>query len=790
MKKKLVHLFFAALMVVGAVGCKEREQSELEFSSMQDTAYVTGCITYSLGQDTLSDDYVAEVIKPAVGRKIYVDVPLSSYTSGAQGNKIFTGIVDELGNVSIAIPVKSNGISGATLRYEEFTAERAEYLKMENGKPVFEVRMNKFETPSAIASLPTLMPGTNSIGKEEELRYVPTVIDMKSYAETAVYSGTLLLPYEVSYRTGAYKPAAACNVEITIKDGEDVEEVGYSDAPEFTYGCTTNENGAFSLNLPIKNLRDGFYVVDAMIVPLGEEKFTHYVDVTGKSIELSGVYKLREELLLNSAIKNIVEGVECAIGTRTLKFIPNYTNGITNPILPQAWSDNLAGWVFGEQQFAAMNATAKLSGTVKLAQETAFAIGSYTTSAQTVQITGPYPYDKQLEVLVNADGTFELEIPIENENTTISGWNVTLNQPASIAFTHYASPTKSIVIKEGSYNLYKKIRSQEADWNQLGDFYYKFTPAYSIDTWSSYLAGWVIKEGYDATATINGSIYLAEESGYLAGRYEGAVGRRAQVTIVYSEGNETFVAPIQAEGVLNLTIPAKNATSKYTYSFELLDVKNEEFKHYTKNGSELLEGEYGLYKTDKSSTAEWNTLGAKYYKFTPTSSATNWSDNLIGWYVVPQQKDVARFQLYAQKAYETPKSMFHEAKWTKADKVKATVTVNGTDFDMPVSGQSLFFNLPVDFIIKDGVTGLTISVALEDETAGSTQFTHYPNPYSDDKEVLLGNYKSEDNIYYEYVTANGKVFEIKESAKMLFYDKNGNLPTGYYWDVTADFDAI
>ena len=151
------------------------------------------------------------------------------------------------------------------------------------GKPVFEVRMNKFETPGAIASLPTLLPGTNSIGEEADLRYAHTVIDMKSYAETAVLTGKLMLPYESSYRVGAYTAAANCQVEVTIKDGEDVAELGLTDALPFTYGCVTNENGEFALKLPVKNLREGFRIVDATVVPLGATGFTHYVDATGKT---------------------------------------------------------------------------------------------------------------------------------------------------------------------------------------------------------------------------------------------------------------------------------------------------------------------------------------------------------------------------------------------------------------------------------------------------------------------------------------------------------------------------
>jgi hypothetical protein len=1079
MKKKFVHLVCAALMLLGFAGCKP-EQSELDFGSLQEKALLTGRVTYSLGQDTLSNDYLAEVIVPATGRKVYVDIPMSSYQSGSQGNKIFTGVVDSLGYFTIEVPVKSDGISGATLRYEEFQAERAEYLKMENGKPVFEVRMYKFETPGAIATLPTLMPGSNAIGEEAELRYVHTVIDMKDYAESAVFTGKLLLPYEVSYHTGAYKAAANCNVEITIKDGEDVEELGYTDAPAFTYGCATGNDGVFALNLPIKNLRKGFHVVDATVVPTGEASFVHYVDVTGKTVNVSGAYKLRTEWEVGVNIHDVaevVEGVECSIGECPLKFIPGYNNGIAAEVTPPAWNDDLAGWVFGEKQFADMTATAKLTGSVKLAQETSFAVGSYATSAQSVELVGPAPYNKPMAVLTKADGTFELEIPIEQEGVVVTGWSVNLIQPTAIAYTHYMAPNETVVIKEGQYNYYQKLRAVDADWNQLGDFYYKFAPASSIDTWNTNLAGWFIKDGYEETVTITAKVYLAQETAYAIGAYNAAEGRRVEVGVQYPDDYVSLVAPVQADGTLKLVIPAKSATSEYAAdAFSLIDDKDENFKHFTKKGEkslvgqyaqkykfevkdadwnnkyilyysfnpstmpsswhanlagwykkagydasavatgkayfaketsyaigtyqpaaneivtinvaelgaalqvpvkpdgsfsvtiplkdasdeytlsattgavdvddfvhyrdhnktttlagnyiagnpmkaedatwnnmgtyyfkfspsdyvetytdklfgwqkynedkfankdvmitgtiklaeetgfwkgtygpyakekvlvsynlhgvnfemvvlsnedgtfecqayrtfsddapavsatpvkttvsdyvhyyhatspapEKLEGNYSLYVTDKAATANWNVVGTKYYKFTPYSSANDWSSNLVGWYVVPQKKDNAQFKLYAQKAYESNTSGNHEAKWMNADKVKARVTVSGQVFDMVVSGKNLSFNLPVASTIEDGSTTYTISISLENEPTNSTQFVHYEDPMENTQTILIGNYKNVGNINYESVTADGKLFEIKESAKMLFYENGNTLPSGYSWDITAEHDA-
>lgn len=1098
MKKKFCLL--AALAAVVLVGCK-KEQSELDFGNIKDVATVTGRVTYSLGQDTLSNDYVAEVIKPAMGRKVYIDVPKTAYQAGAQGNKIFEGVVDSTGYFSIEVPVKSDGIAGATLRYEEFTAERATYLKMEDGKPVFEVRMCKFETPAAIAALPTLMPGANKIGEEKDLRYEYTIVDMKDYGEKAIFSGTLMLPYEVSFRTGAYKKAANCKVEITIQDGEDIAEVGPASAQKFTYGTTTNTNGEFSVNLPIKNLRQGFQIVDAVVVPTAEAAFTHYVDITGKSVKVSGAYRLREPVIgnvLNVApvVTEVIEGIECSIGEVPLVFEPGYVNGIVAGTEPPAWTKNLAGWVFGESAFKDLHGKATLTGSVALAKETAFGVGAYEKSMQTVIIEGSVaPYDKEFEVLTNADGTFAFDIPVEQDGTDPNGsFTVTLVQPTTIAFTHYKDLTNTIVIKEGMYNEAFQLRSADADKKQLGDFYYIFAPTTAPSTYVDNLAGWFKAydndQIYTDTKTITAKVFIAKEKTFAVGEYVGAAGHRVEVTVNYGApilggSSSTFdlVAPVAADGTFTVTIPVKSNTSEYTAdNFKLIDDKVEDFKHYAKGGkvrnltgnysekykfedkkegewnnkytfyytfapsapvtsyhadlagwykkdgfeamlsasgkayigveksfgigkfepatdevitvtvAELggaqlqvpvasdgtftvsipakfatdeytlsastgaaaeiddfihyraegkkmaltgkyqpepavkamdakwndmgtyyfkfnntgtsvaptytkdlagwlvvpatftntdaeatgtikiaaesgfwkgtfdayankrvevsytlngkaitqvvltdqdgnftctayrefsddkpnvavkpldindikdfkhyyhvtspavmnVEGDYVPYIIDKAPAAAWNVTGTHYYKFTPNSAPEDWTNNLVGWYVVPQKKGTANFALYAQKAYLTTAATNHEAKWTNAGAVKAEVTVNGETFDMAVSGRNLNFSMPTATEIEVGTTSMNVTIRLENETTNNTPFTYYEDPSKANSTIIYGNYVSADNVTSEPITAeSGNKFELKKSAKLSF-SPNLPSPTGwgaYSWDVSEE----
>ena len=766
MKKKFVHLFFAALTMFSVVGCQEHEQSELDFGQIQDTAYVTGCITYSLGQDLTAIDsvtsgYVAEVIKPATGRKVYIDVPLSSYQAGAQGNKIFTGVVDEKGNVTIAIPVKSDGISGATMRYEEFTAERSEYLKMVDGQPVFETRMYKFETPAAMASRPTLLPGSNSIGEEAELRYEHTVIDMKAYAETAVFSGKLQLPYEVSYRVGAYKEAANCQVEITIQDGEDVEEMTAAKAPKYTYGGVTNEAGEFAINLPVKNLRKGFHITEAKVVPLNGGEFTHYVNAEGKSVQLAGAYTLRTDWVAGTNIMDVaevVEGIECSVGECPLKFVPGYNNGIADKVQPDTWNENLAGWVFGEKAFAGMAATAKIQGNIMLAKETGFAVGAYEASKQSVTIKGnTAPYDKEFTVLTNAEGLFELEIPVEQEgvNPGIT-WTVDMVTPTSIAYTHYQAADKSVVYKEGTYSFYKKSRKVDAEWNELGTYHYKFAPTVEPETWSNNLAGWFVKENYNETATVTANLYLAHETAYAVGAYELAKGRRVSVTVEYSSETATLVAPVQADGKFSITIPVESATSKYTVdNFTLLDAENDDFKHYTQDGNKSIAGKYVQYKKVAAEEGDWNNKWSIYYKFQPTSAPETWKDSnnemLAGWYV---NEDFEETTTVTAKVYVAQETALAIGEYTAAKGLRMSVNVN-------YGGSSIKLIAPVQ---ADGTLKLTVPVKAATSEYTANEFT------------LIDN---EVEGYKHYTKKGEKTLSGNYALKYKFEDKEGDWNNKY-----------
>ena len=730
------HFIYLAALTVALLGCKQ-EQSELDLNGIQTSATISGYVSYSTGQTEADGSYTNEVQVPAVGKTVYIDIPYSSYTPGATGTKTISTTIDSTGTFTLSVPVPSIGLQGASLRFETFTAEQTLYQRMEDGKPVFEKRMCRFEVEPAPVLPQTLKPEAYIV---DDVAYSRVIIDMKDYSETAVFAGTLLLPYEKAYREGAYKKAADCIVEITIVDGEDYETL-QADAEQFTYGTATNANGEFSINLPIKNLKKGFRVVSANIVPKAETGFKHYKNPTEVET-LKGIYQLREDLALFD-VAEVTQGIACNIGTRPLAFIPNYNNGISTPQPNDTWDPDLAGWVVAEEKFADYQNTAVLRGTVALAQETSFGVGTYVTSVQTVSIVGDaFPYDEPFIVPTNADGSFALTIPTKEEGTNPNvNWTVTLDQPA-IAYQHYASPTKTITIKEGRYTLYKKQRSAEAAWNELGNFYYTFDPAIPVDTWCDDLAGWVLIEGYDAQQTITAQVNLPYEVSYCVGDYKGLL-LRMRLHLVYPDGETaTFVAPISNAGLFKVAVPVKDANMTLRADdFTLIDSKTENYKHYYSNREATITGTYNLMQQVEKEDGEWNNKWTLYYAFNPASTLDEpFHSNLAGWQVIPEgwQKTV-----WNAATIQMPiESSFWKGTYAPLSKspVEVSYTMDGSSRSMVVLTDANG-NVKFDLYRKYGIEEPTINVKVL-----AKNMTHYYVPGATTTTQIEGTYSQRVKI--------------------------------------------
>ena len=596
---------------------------------------------------------------------------------------------------------------------------------------------------------------------------VSTEIDSITFTKetmTTIFSGQLRLPYEVSYRVGAYKSAANCQVEITIQDGEDVTNSTIANAPKLTYTCTTNDNGVFMLNLPIKNVETGFYIVDFKVVPIDGTPFIHYTDTAGNIVEISGKYVLRSNWESGVNINNVAEyfdGFEYSIGLHPLMFVPDNKNNFPiNIAKTTTWTPNLAGWVIEEKEFSEMTATAKISGNIMLAKETDFAIGTYDASIQTITLHGNVaPYDKSFVVLTKDDGYFEFEIPIERKGATPEiTWEIDL--PSSFLYTHYQpqGDTIGFVEIDGEYTYYNRLRNKHAAWNEIGTYYYQFTPYATPRTWHANLAGWYKKEGYDKSATATGKAYFAKETSYAIGEYVAATNE--VITIDVAELDIQLQAPVENDGSFSLTIPMKDAYDEYTLTASISNVDVDDFIHDKEHDKPTtLKGTYVVEKPFKSADAAWNEMGTYYYIFQPDETPLSYTKELVGW-----QKFDARYANTDKEVSGTIMYAKETGFWKGTyepyanDKVRVSYNLSGQSFAMVVltnaDGQ---FTCPTYREFGDqepAVSAVPVKTEVED-------FVHYYHVTSPTPMKIAGEYT-------HYVTLNDNAWNNRGTAYYKF----------------------
>jgi hypothetical protein len=308
---------------------------------------------------------------------------------------------------------------------------------------------------------------------------------------------------------------------------------------------------------------------------------------------------------------------------------------------------------------------------------------------------------------------------------------------------------------------------------------------------------------FDATyankeKNVTGTIMYAKETGFWVGTYEAYANEKVKVN--YSLDGKSFVMIVltDAEGKFTCPTYRQFADQEPAVSAVPLLTEVDDFVHYyhvTSPTPMKVEGSYAHYQTLNANA--WNNKGTAYYKFYPTSTPTEWTDKLLGWYKLPNAEGKATFKLYAQKAFESTTSGSHEADWEAAGKgVMATVTLKrGSEtktFEMLVSTSTLSLsNVPFSQEVKDGDSftvqiELTHSSDLTGYPAYST-FKHYADPAEDKSTNISGKYAGYYFNETENVVNDNGTVEIKKSAKLLFYPTT--TPDGwsnYNWSAILD----
>jgi len=430
--------------------------------------------------------------------------------------------------------------------------------------------------------------------------------------------GVVKLAEETAYLEGKMSPAK--NMLIPVKIDNDQIYV------------LTDNAGKISLDVYFKNQGDepGLTVPAAPASDIEFEEFKHYVNPEGKTKILSGTYSC-EQVKSDEADWN-------DWGTIYYKFTP--TDVVDN------WDDYtkyISAWIYKKD----FDITKTVTGTAKIAKETAYLKGNYQTE-QGIAVKIQLDADPNLIFIAKTDaqGKFSIDVPVEKEddepNVTVLGLGTGFVYEG---FTHYVNAegkTKSI---DGKYKG-KQIVADDAEWNDAGTIYYTFYPdaPATVDNWNDYgkyIAGWVVKEGYDINKTVTGTAKVAQETGYLKGDYNKSAKDIAVKIQLDGDPDLIFVTTTDAQGKFSITVPVEDEDDEPVVTVLNLATGFEEeaFVHYA-NAEGKTKSLNGTYKGKqvKVEDAEWNDAGTLYYTFTPETPASveNWNTYgkyIAGWVV-------------------------------------------------------------------------------------------------------------------------------------------------------------
>ena len=768
MKQKLFGAASLVAFILFGASCSNQEQSEFNLDSVKQQVTISATVTYSTGVDVNATSYSIVNSKPAAGRRVFIEVPYAQYSAAAAaGNKIFETVTDENGKFSITIPTKSTGITG-TIRMEEFTDVYRTYEKMDaDGKPVFKSELRNYDFTYNFAAN-ALKPG--GLQFPEELVYNSKKIDVDQFSNNVTMTGKVNLAYETGFRKGAFKAASKATVEFTV-----VYDYGTTSELELKFGTTTDAQGNYSISLPVKSLADGFHITGLKVLGIGDSQFTHY-DTDSTTVKVYGAYELMN--FGNTAgvgglnFANIIEGVTYNLGSQNLLFTPYYNAGVTDAAnaKPDNWDDNLIGWAAGMTGFdESYSKTATLTGKVYMPYLVSFGEAAYRNEPQTIVLTGPAPYDNGLTVITDAQGNFSVDIPVQDDNAI--AFTVELAEDVQ-PFEFIDSKSKKIVLREGAYDNNTQIKAEGAQWYELGDFYFHYTPdgVEQPTEWNNDLIGWYKSAEFNVPVQVRGNILFAVETSYGIGEYVA----QTRIVEVYDATNDrTFAIKTKANGAYDFMIPLKDENDQPNISITSATYATNEFVHYPKyneDATKLISGTYSIYKTvygSKDDNEAWNNLGTQYMYIATGDldhAVSTYNDDLAGWYVLADGNDVvykntAKATGKALKAEETG-FLTGEFKAAKGLLVKLTINLSD-DVSVLTNNSGVFsFNVPIKNVGDEADVDVSATaIDVED-------FKHYKDA-SGKTQILEGTYTGTSvvetgaawndlgTVYYEFSPATG-----------------------------------
>ena len=788
MKQKLFGAAAVVALILAGASCSEQKQSEFNFDSVTQEVTISAKITYDAGVEIDSmnpSGYKIANAKPAVGRKVFVEIPFAQYSGGAAaGNKIFETVTDENGVFTITVPTKSTGINGS-IRLEEFTALYHEYVKMENGKPVFKTKMYSYDTPAGLNNI-NLKPGQFKFPDNNDIEYVKHALDVPEFEENVTIAGSINLAYETGFRQGAFKSANNANVEF---------EIAYpavAGMAPLKFGTTTDANGNYKITIPMRSLSEGFTINAIQVLGIGDNAFKHWVSDTIEEPEIiKGAYTLAGiagGAAGAIAFGNVIDGITYDLGAKNLIFTPYYNANITNIPAPENWTTDLIGWSAGRGDLGfdeTYNKSVKLTGKIYMPYLKEYGVGAYKNERQTIKISsawvdpasGEQPYNNGLIIITEEDGTFSVDLPV-NGDDDLRPFTVELEK--DMQPFEFKGSKKNTPLYDGTYGNVIHIQEEGVEWYELGDYFFKFSPdaGNTPDEWNPNLIGWYrnpVFKKINPDKKIKGQFLYAVETAYGKGKYEA---KPFIVTIKAAQAGEAdryFAVKPDANGYIEFDLPLKDELDQPVLSVNDANFPTKEYVHYTeygKNNTRLIEDIYTEYKKvyDKKDP-EWNEkIGTRYYKFAVATDVDDlpksFHKNLADWYRCTDANDMmyeASYQVSgsAKFAYETG---FLKGDWKAAEGQIINLMIDAADPVQVLTDNTGAFKF--DIPIKK--VGFERDVQVNaGENIKFDKFTHYKN--ATDTQIISGEYSgdpvSEDDakwyqlgtVYYTFTPSAGEV---------------------------------
>ena len=439
-------------------------------------------------------------------------------------------------------------------------------------------------------------------------------------------SGKVKVARETGYMVGDFNgPANNFRVKIHV----DLNGDGLQDNDE-VLASLTDAQGNFSIAVPVEDNDEKYDVTILSLGAIQFKDFLHYENAQGKTKNLEGNYSGQQ-------IKDDdAEWTDAGILYYT--FNPKNAASVKN------WNDftkYTAGWIFKK----GYNTTKNVTGTVKLAQETAYLVGSY-KEAKDVPVKVQVDADLIFVAPSGLNGALSIPVIVKDENDEPDvdvlglGYGVADGFPFE-DFTHYVDATGKTKTLTGTYKG-EQDKKEFTTWNDAGTLFYKFYPAAANkpDEWDNvfkYIAGWTRKSGFDQTKTVSGVVKKARETSFLVGDFADDVENIAVKVFVSGDAaNRTYVVPATSDGTFLVDIDVEDLNDEPTIVVNMPDIHTTSFVDYVNSNNDIkkLEGDFTAQVIKEDGTG-WSNLGTVYYTFTPdapTSFWTTYTQFISGWF--------------------------------------------------------------------------------------------------------------------------------------------------------------